>query len=71
MEDPIPIKIKATFDRNAYARNYQKNRYANDPVFKENQLNHVKKLYQKNKELLSEYKKQLKLKEISNNNNNT
>ena len=68
MESPIPIKIKVPFDRNTYAKNYQRNRYANDPVFKENQLNHVKKLYKKNKELLSEYKEQLKLKEISNNN---
>ena len=65
MEDPIKIKIP--FDRLTYARNYQRMRYANDPEFKSNQLDHVKNLYQKNKELLNEYK-ELKLKEISNNN---
>jgi len=53
--------------RAEYARNYQRNRYANDPVFKANQLEHVKKLYRKNKELLDTYKYELKLKEISNN----
>lgn len=63
MEDPTTIKIKV--DRSEYARNYQRNRYANDPVFKENQLNHVKTLYKKNKELLNEYKNQLKLQKLN------
>ena len=66
METQIPVKVP--FNRAEYSRNYQRMKYNTDPVFKANQLLHVKKLYQKNKELLLEYKNQLKVKEISTNN---
>ena len=45
------ITTKIPFNAKEYARNYQRTRYNNDPVFKANQLLHVKKLYEKNKEL--------------------
>ena len=63
MEETLP---KKAFDKVAYAREYQRKRYHSDDVFKQRQLDHVKKLYKHNQDLLRQYKLELKLKEISN-----
>jgi len=63
MEEPMP---KKAFDKAEYNREYQRKRYHSDLVFKQKQIDHVKKLYKENKELLQKYKEELKLKEISN-----
>ena len=65
METPT-ISQKIPFDKVAYAREYQKKRYHSDPVFKQRQLEHVKKLYKTNKQLLEQYKIEIKHKETSN-----
>lgn len=61
------ITTKVPFNAKEYARNYQRTRYNNDPVFKQKQQEHVKKLYETNRDLLITYKNELKLKEMSNN----
>lgn len=47
---------KLPFDKATYSREYQKRRYHSDPEFREKQLSHVKKLYQKNKAILDSIK---------------
>jgi len=63
MEETLP---KKAFDKAAYNREYQRKRYHSDTVFKQKQIDHVKKLYKENQDLLRKYKEELKLKEISN-----
>ena len=51
MEETLP---KKAFDKVAYAREYQRKRYHSDDVFKQRQIDHVKKLYKHNQDLLKQ-----------------
>jgi hypothetical protein len=53
-EETIQIALKRYIKDKEYRNNYYKNKYHNDPVYRENAMNLSRKYYQDNKEKIKE-----------------